>query len=74
MRNVCVLPYDDHSTRFRTTLVSLEEDVEAVVHGFSEYTNGYQRLIGVRPITEADGTRMRHCSRRPLAIGVDNYT
>ena len=49
LRSACVIPYDDRSSRFRSAIVSLRDDVEAVVHGFSEYVNGYQRITAVRP-------------------------
>eukprot|EP00966_Prymnesium_polylepis_P271989 6284129-Prymnesium_polylepis.1 len=43
LRNACVAFFDDRHSRFKSTFVSLE-GVEAMSHGFSEYTFGYQRL------------------------------
>jgi len=70
LRNACVVPYDDRASRFRTSIVSLDAEIEAIVHGFSEYVNGYQRLTGVRPPAEDDAAMLKQCDRRPLGIGV----
>ena len=75
LRSACVIPYDDRSSRFRSAIVSLRDDVEAVVHGFSEYVNGYQRITAVRPPSDGDkallgGSPPTRCLNRPLGIAV----
>ena len=56
--NVCFTPFDDHYTRFRGSFIALGRTHEAVVHGFTEYTQGYQRLTSVRSEgTSSPGTR-----------------
>lgn len=75
LRSACVILYDDRSSRFRSAIVSLRDDVEAVVHGFSEYVNGYQRITAVRPPSDGDkallgGSPPTRCLNRPLGIAV----
>lgn len=69
LRNACVSFFDDSHTRFRSTFVSLH-GVEAMVHGFSEYQFGYQRLTTVRSAQPRDKVLISHCARRQLGIGI----
>lgn len=76
LRNACFIPFDDHYTRFRGSFIQLRKDaqppLEAVIHGFTEYTQGYQRLSGVRTAgTKSDDDAvLATCERRPRAIGI----
>ena len=69
-RNACVKFYDDHYTRFRSSFIAFGQPIEAVVHGFTEYTSGYQRLTSITAATPEDARFLSSCERRPLAIGV----
>ena len=48
LRNACAVFYPEQRTQYRSQFVS-REGVTAVLHGFSEYDLGYQRLSTVRP-------------------------
>ena len=69
LTNACITFFDDRHTRFRSSLVSLEGR-EAMVHGFSEYQFGYQRLTTVRVAQPRDEVQLKQCRRIPLGIGV----
>ncbi|KAL1525957.1 hypothetical protein AB1Y20_020783 [Prymnesium parvum] len=69
LRNACLAFFDDRHTRFRATFVSLE-GVEAMVHGFSEYQYGYQRLTTVRAAKPGDSPLLARCHHRHLGLGV----
>jgi hypothetical protein len=69
LRNACVTFFDDAFSRYRSAFLSLGEPLDAMVHGFTEYTMGYQRLTVVR--TPRDADRTSRCERGPpRAIGV----
>ena len=76
LRNACVTFYDDRYTRYRSSIVAMDTETEAVVHSFSEYNNGYQRLMNVRPLSllrsnsPGAADRLARCARRPLGIGI----
>lgn len=71
LKNACLTIFDDRYTRFRPWFTSLEENIDAVVHGFTEYTQGYQRLTGVRAASpESRAKLVNTCERRDTAIGV----
>ena len=44
LHNACVTYFDDGFSRFRSSFFSRTSPLEAMVHGFTEYTEGYQRL------------------------------
>lgn len=70
LRNACVTFYDDRSGMHHAEWVS-RQGVHAVVHGFSEYVFGYQRITWVRPEkSRQEAERLARCEMRPLAIGV----
>ena len=69
LRNACITFYDDHWTRFRASIVSQEDNIEGIVHGFSEYNNGYQRLTSIKPAIATD-IAMDQCARRAVGIGI----
>ena len=69
LRNACVTFYDDAFSRFRSAFLARGTPVDAMVHGFTEYTLGYQRLTQVR--TPRPGDRLDQCVRGPpVAIGM----
>jgi hypothetical protein len=70
LHGACITFYDDHYSRFRAGFISGHDRVEGMVHAFSEYTNGYQRLTSIRPATPDDTEHLGKCERRPLGIGV----
>ena len=70
LRNSCVSFFDDGFSRFRSVFLSPRERLEAVVHGFTEYTFGYQRLTGVRPPTPNEvAQKLPRCERGPPRVG-----
>lgn len=74
LRNACVTFYDDRSSRFRSAIFLQPQppdgdEAYSVVHGFSEYINGYQRLTTVRTSPEG-ASLLNRCQRRPLGIGI----
>ena len=71
LKNACVTFFDDHFSRFRSAYVVNSPPVEAMVHGFTEYTEGYQRLTTVRPPRRGESVSPATCQRgAPLAIAV----
>jgi len=62
LANTCVLFYNDRSTLYRSHYLSLG-DTTAYIHGFSEYSFGYQRLAAVRPASRKDARLLQHCPR-----------
>ena len=40
LRNACVTIFNDRYTQFRPWFTSLDDEIDAVVHGFTEYTQG----------------------------------
>ena len=71
LRNACVTVFNDHFTKFRTSFTSLHDDVNAMVHGFTEYTQGYQRLTSIKAASDEERARLlATCDRRPIAIGI----
>ena len=71
LQNACLTIFDDRYTRFRPWFTSLYEPIDAVVHGFTEYTQGYQRLTGIRAASPDVRARLLDkCERRETAIGV----
>ena len=71
LRNACVTVFNDHFTKFRTSFTSLHEGVNAMVHGFTEYTQGYQRLTSIKSASDEERARLlATCDRRPIAIGI----
>ena len=69
LRNVCVVFYPEQRTQYRSQFVS-REGVTAVLHGFSEYDLGYQRLTTVRPEQARDRQQLARCTTKQLAIAV----
>jgi hypothetical protein len=69
LRNACVAFFDDRSTRFRSTFISLD-GADMMAHGFSEYQFGYQRLTTVRSAQPRDLEKLGRCRWAHLAIGV----
>ena len=69
LRNACVVFYPEKRTQYRSQFVS-REGVTAVLHGFSEYDLGYQRLAVVRPEQARDRQQLARCTTKPLAIAV----
>ena len=69
LRNVCVVFYPEQRTQYRSQFVS-REGVTAVLHGFSEYDLGYQRLTTVRPEQVRDRQQLDRCTTKQLAIAV----
>ena len=74
LRNACVAIFNDHYTKFRATFTTMQDEsaVNAIVHGFTEYTQGYQRLTGVKAATQSERARLQYmsCERRKVAIGL----
>lgn len=71
LRNACVSFYGDHFSQFRASFVSLDDRIEGMVHGFSEYTYGYQRLVAIHPAAPQERARLvATCPRRAHGIGV----
>ena len=69
LRNVCVVFYPEQRTQYRSQFVS-REGVTAVLHGFSEYDLGYQRLTTIRPEQARDRQQLARCTTKQLAIAV----
>ena len=69
LRNVCVTFYPEQRTQYRSQFVS-REGVTAVLHGFSEYDLGYQRLTTIRPEQARDRQQLARCTTKQLAIAV----
>ena len=69
LRNVCVVFYPEQRTQYRSQFVS-REGVTAVLHGFSEYDLGYQRLTTVRAEQARDRQQLARCTTKQLALAV----
>ena len=69
LRNACAVFYPEQRTQYRSQFVS-REGVTAVLHGFSEYDLGYQRLSTVRPERARDRLQLARCAVRRLALAV----
>ncbi|EOD14042.1 hypothetical protein EMIHUDRAFT_211980 [Emiliania huxleyi CCMP1516] len=63
--NACVSFYADRASQLRPSVTSEAGD-SAMLHGFSEYTLGYQRVLKVRPAEATD--QLRRCERRSLGV------
>ena len=63
--HACVSFHTERASELRPSLVS-EAGASAMLHGFSEYIFGYQRVMSVRPATRAD--ELHRCERRPLGL------
>jgi hypothetical protein len=70
LRNACVTYFNDRFSMYRSSFISLHDQVDAMVHGFTEYTFGYQRLAGVRARAERDQGLLKRCEWRQTAIGI----
>ena len=69
LRNACVVFYPEQRTQYRSQFVS-REGVTAVLHGFSEYDLGYQRLTTVRAEQARDRQQLARCRTKQLALAV----
>ena len=69
LRNACVVFYPEQRTQYRSQFVS-REGVTAVLHGFSEYDLGYQRLTTVRAEQARDRQQLARCTIKQLAFAV----
>ena len=61
--NACVAFHADRASEFRPSLIS-EAGESVMVHGFSEYQFGYQRVLLVRPAARGDRPVTRRSSAR----------
>ena len=55
--NACVAFHADRASDFRPSLIS-EAGESVMVHGFSEYQFGYQRVLLVRPAARGDAREL----------------
>lgn len=74
LRNACVAFHDDRHSMHRAHIVTRNAEALAspiVLHGFSEYALGYQRLLTARPPAGAhEQAAFGPCWRRRLGVGI----
>ena len=64
--NTCVTFYNGRNSLYRAQLVSAR--AVAIIHAFTEYTNGYQRVASVRRRVPSDVPTMAQCMRARLGV------
>ena len=67
LRNACVAFHTRRNTSFVSQWISRQEDA-AIIYGFSEYINGYQRVSWVRPELPSDN--LESCARADLGLAI----